>query len=126
MNGIGTAVDSVNGAAIVKRAAEQGLPMGQYNYAVYLENGKGVPENRALAMEGEICMQRRHTNDAIKYLITRPVSSCGRLETNSEVIVALAPSLRGTVLFAIASPVWDEPSGCEGDRITGTILSTER
>jgi TPR repeat protein len=33
----------------VKRAADQGNPVAQYNYAFYLERGRGVAKDLALA-----------------------------------------------------------------------------
>jgi TPR repeat protein len=48
-NGIGITADPAAGAAIVKQAADQGLPIAQYNYAVFLENGTGVSRDRGRA-----------------------------------------------------------------------------
>jgi TPR repeat protein len=51
VEGIGIDANPSEGAAIVKRAADQGLPVAQFNYALYLEKGKGVVQDRAAAAE---------------------------------------------------------------------------
>jgi TPR repeat protein len=51
VEGKGIAADPAAGVPIVKLAADQGLPVAQYNYAVYLENGKGVAQDRVQAAE---------------------------------------------------------------------------
>jgi TPR repeat protein len=51
VEGIGTSADPAAWAAIVKRAADRGLPLAQYNYAAYLESRTGVGPDRAAAAE---------------------------------------------------------------------------